>query len=111
MNMPPEAMTYMMLKGMSEGIQHETIGAYQKAIADGDYKGLFPHLDDYLAKAHSLQDSGIGPGAGMRLGNGVDPVKGLLLNQLYSTERPSVGDQQETMYRILANSDNKYNSY
>ncbi len=81
------------------------------APINGDYKGLFPHLDDYLAKAHSLQDSGIGPGASMNLGREVDPVKGLLLNSLYQLDRPSVENQQETMYRILGNSDNKYSKY
>ena len=38
-------------------------------------------------------------------------LKGLLLNSLYQLDRPSVENQQETMYRILGNSDNKYSKY
>ena len=108
MNMPPEAATYFTLQGMGENIKHETIGAYQRALADGDYKGLFPHLDDYLAKTHSLQDSGIGPSGSMGLGK-IDPVKGLLLNSLYQLDKPAEGNSLAAMYMPLSGSGCQYN--
>ena len=111
MNMPAEAATYMMLQGMSERIQHETIGAYQRALADGDYKGLFPHLDDYLSKTNSLQDSGIGPRNSLRIGQEIDPVKGLLLNSLYQLDKTSKGDPLAAMYGTLGGSGCKYNCH